>query len=360
MKKILLCSLSVLVLTGAICDSVFANQDSTSAKPGSKALCKGETCVYERSSNDSLEKMVYETATKDPKFLSWLVARGHAALIKTLLEHGFKPSKENLVHLAAINNRVDVLKVLKDAAFDIDLKDEDDLKPIHKAAQHGAVEAMQWLIANGVDIDTLVREGLERVSPVYLAAENHEWDTVRWLLENGASPYVIKDGYSLLDLAVRNDRPDIVELALKKGAIWSNDTLEIAVYQNIVPIAKILLSHEANSSITPGGLNTAFSDAVHHGNLEMAALLLDHGANVDTIDASGFTSLYWAIFNDQTEMVELLIKHNANVNLATVYSAPLSHAKSRGNEAIIDLLKKHGAVEVPWGKKSSGDRKPQN
>lgn len=357
-KQALLYSIGILSMTSmtfaGLC-GITEKENTDASKPAVSALCIGDSCTYGPSSSESLEKMIYETVKEDPNFLSWLAKRGHAALLQTMLARGFKPSEESLVHLAALSDKVDVLKVLSDAHYDINLKDKEGLRPIHKAAESGAQAALEWLIANGVDIDIYrlgktksdSRARFYQETPLYIAAVNDKWDSVRWLLEHGADPNVSGEFSSFLDHAIFDNQPDIVDLAIKKGADidiadpTGTYPLDEASLQKNNVIVKIILAQKAEWQ--PSELERAFDRAIRNGNSEMATLLLDQSADVNRIDGFGFTPLTIAITNDNPKLVELLLSRGADVNKESRSLSPLEWAKNK--KEIVDLLKQHGAVE---------------
>ena len=85
--------------------------------------------------------------------------------------------------------------------------------------------------------------------------------------------------------------------------------------------------------------NTALSLAVHEDHLEVAKILLQSGANVNNSDYEGDTSLHYAVANGNLEMVAILIAHGADVCARNVYQiTPVWIAAYRNYPAILKLL----------------------
>jgi cytochrome c len=85
------------------------------------------------------------------------------------------------------------------------------------------------------------------------------------------------------------------------------------------------------------------------GNVEMVKLLLSKKAPVNAKGAGSFasmTALHWAARGDYVEIGKLLLKAGADVRAKTSDGrTPLAIATIQKSEAMIKLLKQHGAKE---------------
>lgn len=83
---------------------------------------------------------------------------------------------------------------------------------------------------------------------------------------------------------------------------------------------------------------------------EVMDLLLENGANVNSAliskNAAGWTALHFAAVNGDYDLVKYLLSRGANVNhTSDEGSTALSLARQEKYEALVSLLKKHGALD---------------
>jgi ankyrin repeat protein len=112
-------------------------------------------------------------------------------------------------------------------------------------------------------------------------------------------------------------------------------------------VAHYLLSKGADVSEKGTGCGTPLQWAVQAGQQEMVILLLDNNAEINQHGTDEFTALHDAVINQNVQMVELLLARGADPNAKASYSrTPLFFVEHHArNEAIADLLRKHGAKD---------------
>jgi len=187
-----------------------------------------------------------------------------------------------------------------------------DETPLHAAADSGAKEIVDVLLANGSYINAKRSDGN---TPLHLAASVGSFEVVECLIRNGA------------DVRARND--------------WQGTPLHLAARHENTDIATVLLQNGAD---VHAEWQTPLHVAAWHGNIAMAELLLRHGADVNVTDPPLLTPLHSAVRNNQREMVEFLLDHGAEVNAESdVRRRPLHLAARSGNVEIIKLLLQRGA-----------------
>lgn len=76
------------------------------------------------------------------------------------------------------------------------------------ASRAGAVEAAQFILSKGVDIDERQKDGK---TALMIAVENGHMHFVKFLMANGANPRIMHDGFTALDIARVNGNKDIVK-----------------------------------------------------------------------------------------------------------------------------------------------------
>uniref|UniRef100_A0A674N3I1 Palmitoyltransferase n=1 Tax=Takifugu rubripes TaxID=31033 RepID=A0A674N3I1_TAKRU len=189
---------------------------------------------------------------------------------RELVEAGFdvrQPDKENvtLLHWAAINNRVDLVKyyISKGAIVD-QLGGDLNSTPLHWATRQGHLSMVVQLMKYGADPSLIDGEGC---SCVHLAAQFGHTSIVAYLIAKGQD----------VDMMDQNGMTPLM---------WA------AYRTHSVDPTRLLLTF--NVSVNLGDKyhkNTALHWAVLAGNTTVISLLLDANANVDAQNIKGETPL---------------------------------------------------------------------
>ncbi|WP_304333159.1 ankyrin repeat domain-containing protein [Brachyspira innocens] len=122
--------------------------------------------------------------------------------------------------------------------------------------------------------------------------------------------------------------------------------LSIAVMDNNIEMAELLLKYKADVNTVVSDGDTALILAVDNNNMEMVKLLLSYGADIDYQGFRGRTALFCALeYNrkENIEMVKLLIKNKADVNIAydgdyENEETPLMYAAMKGYKETVKIL----------------------
>ncbi|KAK7878146.1 hypothetical protein WMY93_031227 [Mugilogobius chulae] len=189
---------------------------------------------------------------------------------RDLVEAGFdvrQPDKENvtLLHWAAINNRIDLVKyyISKGAIVD-QLGGDLNSTPLHWATRQGHLSMVVQLMKYGADPSLIDGEGC---SCVHLAAQFGHTSIVAYLIAKGQD----------VDMMDQNGMTPLM---------WA------AYRTHSVDPTRLLLTF--NVSVNLGDKyhkNTALHWAVLAGNTTVISLLLDANANVDAQNIKGETPL---------------------------------------------------------------------
>jgi ankyrin repeat protein len=182
--------------------------------------------------------------------------------------------------------------------------------------------------------------------------ENGDIEAVRALLDK--DPALIrsrdKDGYTMLHLAAKAGRLQLVELLVAKGTpvnIRSHDgsnltPLHLAAGENQLDTVTLLL--EKGADIDARGIGSRYRDwnalafASYNNHKSMVELLIQKGAAVKTI------ALWFAAYKGYKDIAELLLANGAVIDIPGRKPwGPLHKAAEMGRPEMVQLLLEHGA-----------------
>ena len=146
-------------------------------------------------SENGTPALVYALQSEAPKS-ALVLARFQATQINAANSVG-----ETALMLAAINNYMDVAKVLVERGADVN---REGWTPLHYAATRGHREMMRYLLENEAYIDAEAPNGN---TPLMMAARYAQPLAVKLLLEEGADPTLVNhNNESALSMALKADK----------------------------------------------------------------------------------------------------------------------------------------------------------
>ncbi len=343
-------------------------------------IINNELLKYETEPNS-----IYRAAEKgDTKRIAEILKK-NPELVNTLNKAGLTP-----LHYAALENHVDVAKILLSMGADIEAKRLGGFTPLHDAIYRKHKDISEFLIAHGakihgemseayidkemvqllLDLGADVNQRDERdISPIDQAVMCGSIDVLKLLLDHGANINAKdKDGYTPLHHCAN---ADVAKLLLEKGAVVDAETKQgitplcHAIQGSQIKIAEVLILKGANVNARYYG-NTLLHIIAGKGEpykhprftwmpipdsktdeddpCDIAKLLIANGANVNARDEQNSTPLHQAAENGTLRVVKLLIEHNADLNAKDDRGwTPLHKAVERGNIQIAELLLQKGA-----------------
>jgi ankyrin repeat protein len=200
---------------------------------------------------------------------------------------------------------------------------------IGKAVEKGDVETVRaWIEKNPKAVDAYDDKGF---TLLHLAAREGRKEILGLLLQKGASVNArSRDGEGVMPLHLAADRghKGCVELLLDNGAdinVMDRQmivgyrsrrftTLCFAVANGHDELVELLIKRGAEVNPTPRVTLTPLDIAVRIGNLKIARLLIEKGADVNGKVSATLTPLFSAVYSGNLEMVKLLVENGANVN----------------------------------------------
>jgi ankyrin repeat protein len=253
-------------------------------------------------------------AHQPPGILEWAVWRGNMESVRILVEEAkvdLNASYENgnwPLWTCVRDNRVEIMKYLLDRGANpnhcfpghelplvraISRENCNDfLRPLHA---HGCVTtAVPGVLViavhknNRAAVDTLIdlfkvdinEPNKEGERPLPIAIRYNRPELVQLLLQRGANPNLAGEGLPVVDAADRAD-PRILEAILKAGA--------------------------NPNAMSPNG-NTALCRASYNGHKQNVQLLLDHGANPELANRDGKIAMEIAANRGHEEIVMMLLE----------------------------------------------------
>jgi ankyrin repeat protein len=304
-----------------------------------------------------------------PKHMLW-PATYHPACLEVLLSHGADSKKSpGIMELAVSINNIESVRILLKAGVDPNTKKDGTYTPLCTAIRDDRAELLQLLLSNGADpnvmaseypafkcithnrvhfLPLLVAAGADLHTPkgiLETAISTNNMEALYWLLDQGVN---LNDkspkGDSPLSTAIRENRFDIVDLLLLRGAdphMRGQDWPLCMAVRN-PPILKRILSVVPEPQAFKGVMEMAASA----NQLESVKLLIAAGVSVEDKNGGVFSPLTTAIREDRREIVSYLLSEGgADVN-APGEHLPIVKALRRyhGNDTeIMELLLKHGA-----------------
>jgi ankyrin repeat protein len=212
------------------------------------------------------------------------------------------------------------------------------MTPMLKAADQGQFDAVNQLLAAGVEVNAATEEG---VTPLFIASLKGHEEVVRGLISRGADVnaavkqtfkfegQTIYEGRTSLLAALSHNHSDIAKILIEDGAdVNAGDSngvtpLFIAAGLNDQGLVKILIEKGADVNavtlkeyeyegqpVIKGA--TPLMAALKMEQKDSAFLLMNSGADVNVRCEDGTDALVIAALNSDAAMVNFLLAHGAN------------------------------------------------
>ena len=201
------------------------------------------------------------------------------------------------------------------------------LGPLNTAASTGDIQTVRRLLDTGTDVNATTNDR----SPLRAASCAGETEIVKYLLSKGADPNSPNDrGGTALICASFRCHHDVVKALLDAG---------------------VRVDEPFGEQLT-----TALMQASQTGNASVVRILLESGANPNLIDVWGGTALHRAAYFGSSDITRMLVEAGAKTSVHLSSSpprskdslpgdTPLSIAKRKGFNAVVEFLRKRGVTE---------------
>lgn len=219
---------------------------------------------------------------------------------------------------------------------------------LFNAAACGNVKAIQSLIAQGVQLDTLNQD---RQTALMVAVHYSRAPVVVALIQAGADATLLDPkGRTALGIAADLGMLEMVRTILSCGV--KPDTTDKPVTPLVrasrgghLEIVRELLKAGADPNrISTYGNSSALTDAIEKDHTEVVRALVEAGANVNTYVEDAGNALQYAIPTDNMDLIQFLLNAGADVNGLNWWGGnALYVAADLGSPEILALMIKAGA-----------------
>lgn len=199
--------------------------------------------------------------------------------------------EETVLHAAARNNALDVLKLLAPNNPTLNRLDCQGYAVIHYAAERGDVQSLGVLLSAGCHVNAATRKG---ETALHLSAESGIVESLDLLLDKGANPSLRnRRGQTALHLAAKTHSLECVESLLQHSGSDANSEDHDGRTPLHVALGRSLLAYDVTE------------------------LLINWNAQVNKADKYGYTPLHVAAINELSQCVDILIQHGADLSART-------------------------------------------
>lgn len=178
-----------------------------------------------------------------------------------------------------------------------------------------------------------------------------DWKKIKDLILNGANINLINKNYwTTLTCAARYGSLDEVKFVIDNGFDLNHKYVSRAIANSIyfcedLEVVKYLINQGIDVNIQNEYGEPALLCAADKKLFDIVALLISKDANINIRSKENdCTALIYATYRNSLEIVQLLIENKADLNLLSRNNkTALDLAITDNNQAIIELLSKHGA-----------------
>uniref|UniRef100_A0A2K5MC93 Ankyrin repeat and death domain containing 1A n=1 Tax=Cercocebus atys TaxID=9531 RepID=A0A2K5MC93_CERAT len=278
---------------------------------------------------------------------------GHLRILQILVNSGAKihcKSKDGLtlLHCAAQKGHVPVLAFIMEDLEDVALDHVDKLgrTAFHRAAEHGQLDALDFLVGSGCDHSVKDKEGntalhlaagrghvavLQRLVDIGLDLE--EQNAVSHHLGDGEmhdpSPNALtQKNLSCLHYAALSGSEDVSRVLIHAGGCTNvadhqgASPLHLAVRHNFPALVQLLINSDSDLNAMDNRQQTPLHLAAEHAWQDIAEMLLIAGVDLNLRDKQGKTALAVAARSNHVSLVDMIIKADRFYRWEKVRSDP--------------------------------------
>uniref|UniRef100_G1RPT8 Ankyrin repeat and death domain containing 1A n=1 Tax=Nomascus leucogenys TaxID=61853 RepID=G1RPT8_NOMLE len=251
---------------------------------------------------------------------------GHLRILQILVNSGAKihcESKDGLtlLHCAAQKGHVPVLAFIMEDLEDVALDHVDKLgrTAFHRAAEHGQLDALDFLVGSGCDHSVKDKEGN---TALHLAAGRGHMAVLQRLVDIGLDlEEQNAEGLTALHAAAGGSHPDCVQLLLRAGSTVNALTqknlscLHYAALSGSEDVFRVLIHAGGCTNVVDHQGASPLHLAVRHNFPALVRLLINSDSDLNTMDNRQQTPLHLAAEHAWQDIAEMLLIAGVDLNL---------------------------------------------
>ncbi|XP_042797644.1 ankyrin repeat and death domain-containing protein 1A [Panthera leo] len=296
---------------------------------------------------------------------------GHLQILQILVNSGAKIHCKNkdgltLLHCAAQKGHVPVLAFIMEDLEDVPLNQADKLgrTAFHRAAEHGQLDALDFLVGSGCEHSVKDKEGN---TALHLAASRGHLTVLQRLVDIRLDLEEQNvEGLTALHAAVEGSHPDCVQLLLEAGSSVNALTqkkqscLHYAALGGSEDVARALIHAGGHTNIADHQGASPMHLAVRHNFPALVQLLIDAGSDLDATDNRQQTPLHLAAEHAWQDIAEMLLVTGVNLNLRDKQGKTALAVAARSNHiSLVDMIIKADRL-YKWEKDHPQDPSGKN
>uniref|UniRef100_A0A8I5TMR5 Ankyrin repeat and death domain containing 1A n=1 Tax=Pongo abelii TaxID=9601 RepID=A0A8I5TMR5_PONAB len=251
---------------------------------------------------------------------------GHLRILQILVNSGAKihcESKDGLtlLHCAAQKGHVPVLAFIMEDLEDVALDHVDKLgrTAFHRAAEHGQLDALDFLVGSGCDHSVKDKEGN---TALHLAAGRGHMAVLQRLVDIGLDlEEQNAEGLTALHAAAGGSHPDCVQLLLRAGSTVNALTqknlscLHYAALSGSEDVSRVLIHAGGCTNVVDHQGASPLHLAVRHNFPALVRLLINSDSDLNAMDNRQQTPLHLAAEHAWQDIAEMLLIAGVDLNL---------------------------------------------
>ncbi len=310
------------------------------------ALLLSFTACSSKADKKAADSKAANERTADGKTpLQLAIEKGDKAAAEKLIAKGAEVNAmengDTMLQLAALKGQKDIVELLIAKGANLKaINTSHNTTMLHYA---GSRPVAELLVAAGLDINAKSYQG----TPLHKAAERGNADVVEYLISLGADPFVEANGLTALNVA---STAEVAQLLVSKGLDPNGKPdqngrcippLYTAAQRGHADVVKVLLEKGVDLGSKEYESNNPLYAAVSQGNVETVELLMARGATLPHRGDAADSLLVTAVRCGHQKVVQALLAKGADPNQGS--NPPLTIAASKGDRGMLEILVAHGA-----------------